>query len=82
MTKWKLQTYCFNLVQDGSRQVSNLWEHKDAEGNSAWDTLQKFSAEGWELVTVTPIVVLNSGQTGQLLYTFKAPIEVEPQAKG
>ncbi len=84
MTKWEY-TACvghIRQVSPGERSYSVLaqfiWTHKDKSGKTVWDTVQDFGKEGWELVSVTPIVESGSAgfaHTEDLLYTFKRPIE-------
>ena len=71
MTKWTLAAYLSgNIINDATR----LWGQKDKKtGKSNWDDLKDMAAEGWELVSITPIEM--RAYTSQLLYTFKRPIE-------
>ena len=63
---------------------SIIWTEKNKDtGKSIWDQLQEFAAQGWELVSVTPLAggtSINGGGAGTtiLLYTFKRPKEELP----
>ncbi|MCX6083292.1 MAG: DUF4177 domain-containing protein [Chloroflexi bacterium] len=78
ITRWQLQTHAVNIVKVGFTvpeiNPTFIWERKDKEGKTDWDKLNKLANDGWELVSVTPIVTAHSGQTFQLLYTFKRPL--------
>lgn len=56
---------------------SQIWTHKDKAGQTVWDSIKALGQEGWELVSVAPIVDNNADQsfTTYLLYTFKRPLE-------
>ncbi len=77
MTHWELAVYYASIEGGGftlNVDPSLLWTRKDKKsGMSAWDQLNEMAAEGWELVSVTPIAASSSGTTYQLLYTFKRP---------
>ncbi len=83
MTKWELATYSVKILTGERSDPSYVWTKKDEETDkSAWDNLTKMAAEGWELVSVTPISSLTIfayeyrdvvTPTYYLLYTFKRP---------
>ena len=79
VTRWHLWAHVVNIAKSNFA-VTNvdpafIWSIKDKEGRTEWDKLQQFAADGWELVSVTPIVSAPaSSQTYTLLYTFKRPI--------
>ncbi len=77
MTKWELRTWPVNITKPGLPAHSDpyvVWTDYDKEGKTAWDRFLTFADEGWELVSVTPIITTAQlGITGVLLYTFKRP---------
>ena len=76
MPKWQIHTYlsCELLSLPIKVNASLVWTRKDKNtGKTDFDKLQELSAQGWELVSVTPITF--TGSTRELLYTFKRPIE-------
>ena len=79
LTRWELLSYAVNITQPSltHAHVDPMFtlSQKDKDGKTDWDQLQKFAAEGWELVSVTPIATTSAtNQTFLLLYTFKRPI--------
>jgi hypothetical protein len=77
MTKWELSSYYKSIrAIDGSYVGSDpsvIWTNKDKKtGKTSWDELKAMAADGWELVSVTPIAAGASG-TDYLPYTFKRP---------
>lgn len=80
ITRWELKMRTVDITEFSLLGVTTVdpklvWKGKDKEGRSDWDKLKGLAAEGWELVSVTPITVApNSGQTFTLLYTFKRPL--------
>jgi hypothetical protein len=79
MTKWELKTFYTTrlLVKQNQAWVVDptvLWTVNDENyGRPDMDILKEYASEGWELVTVTPII--SNSYTSRLLYTFKRPIE-------
>ncbi len=69
--------------------VANVWDdngyRRHTDGSTQRDTRQKvnivnqYGQKGWELISITPISFVISGkeigQTEELLFTFKRPIE-------
>jgi hypothetical protein len=75
MQKWEISSFVTNQVGEmWKMHVENIWNNKFETGKSDWDELKKMASEGWELVSVTPIANVN-GNTTQLLFIFKRPIE-------
>jgi hypothetical protein len=80
VTRWELKSEAVNIVKSGfvgpsTVDPSFMWTEKDKQGHTQWEKLQKFAAEGWELVSVTPVTTAPaSSQTFTLLYTFKRPL--------
>lgn len=71
MQKWELHLQTAWINKHTS--ASDIWTEKDKKtGKTAWDLLQAAAAEGWELVSVTP--VNHSGFTGEILFSFKRPL--------
>jgi len=84
MQKWEYRMITRNITDKGNTRNSDaafLWDprHKDEKGKTAFDTICQCGKEGWELVAVTPVAtdfgVSSGGQTSQLLFTFKRPVE-------
>ena len=77
MTQWQLYTKYVSIYSKGisGLEPSLLWTRKDPKtGKTDWDELTALAAEGWELVSVTPIAdEASGGRTRLLLYTFKRP---------
>lgn len=75
MTKWKLYTYCVDIIKNVNCDPALIWTQKDEKtGETVWEELNKLAADGWELVSVSPLAV-PPGTTGYILYTFKRPQE-------
>jgi hypothetical protein len=79
VTRWQLWTHAVNITKANFASVtidpSFVWTVKDKEGKTEWEKLQKLAADGWELISVTPIASVTSlGHTTTLLYTFKRPL--------
>lgn len=83
MVKWQMAFHMVTLEVGNipAPQVSDLWNVKDKNGQTTHDKLQKLAADGWELVSVTPIQAVKQSilagvfpYTHQLLFTFKRPI--------
>ncbi len=76
MTKWELEIYLSPHIDVSVNEyLYSLWEERDTKtGKRVGEDLQYMAAEGWELVSVTPITN-NNGATIRLLYTFKRPVE-------
>ncbi|MDO4161216.1 MAG: DUF4177 domain-containing protein [Prevotellaceae bacterium] len=71
---WEYKTiYVHNTHQNARQGEVEFKSHKDAE------TLNRYGREGWELVTVTPIVAEPMGNnrtyTQMLVYTFKRRLQ-------
>jgi hypothetical protein len=84
MHKWEYRMVTQDITDKGSTRYSDaalLWDprNKDDKGKTAFDTLRDCGKEGWELVAVTPVAtdfgVSSGGQTSQVLFTFKRPLE-------
>ena len=78
-TRWELLSYAINITQPSLTHAhvdpTFTLSLKDKDGKTEFDQLQQFAAEGWELVSVTPIATASAtNQTFLLLYTFKRPI--------
>jgi uncharacterized protein DUF4177 len=79
VTRWEIWAHPVNITKVNFASIevepALIWTRKDKEGRTEWDKLQKFAADGWELVSVTPIVTAsNLSHTSTLLYTFKRPV--------
>jgi hypothetical protein len=80
ITRWELKSEPVSIMKSGfvsppTVDPSFMWTEKDKQGHTQWENLQKLAAEGWELVSVTPITTApNHSQTFTLLYTFKRPL--------
>lgn len=63
--------------------ITKMWEVRGPDGLTDWDRLQNMGKDGWELVSILPVV----GQSGlvavavttQVIFTFKRRA---PQAQG
>jgi hypothetical protein len=82
MQKWEY-TYLYQDIIKSTGLLgsfvspSEIWEKKDKDGNTASMNIEKSGKEGWELVSVTPIIA-DYGQgsrTKCLFFTFKRPVE-------
>lgn len=73
MTQWELATKYVKVGVFTGCDPRKIWQNKDPMGKSAWDELQAMAAEGWELVSVTPLAE-SYGHTAFILYTFKRPV--------
>ncbi|MEI6133015.1 MAG: hypothetical protein WCQ41_09375 [Bacillota bacterium] len=53
--------------------------NKNNEGKTAIEIINEAGLKGWELVSVSPLATMigdyYAGVTGELLFTFKRPIE-------
>jgi len=80
MQNWKYHFYYTSIVDEGlgcGTSVEWIWKkHKDQQ-SPAMDDIQKIGTDGWELISVTPISTMagNAGQTREILFTFKKPID-------
>ena len=79
ITRWQIMTHPVDITKFNFASVEVdpgfIWTRKDKDGRTEWDKLQQLSTEGWELVSVTPIVTAsNLSHTSKLLYTFKRPM--------
>ena len=73
MDNWDIKifvAYNATVSEDGDT-AKNLWLVKGKDGKSEFDLLRDQSAEGWELISTTPIN--RDGNTHQVLFTFKQP---------
>ena len=78
-TRWQLWSHVVSITKANFRTVTvdpaHVWTIKDKEGRTEWDKLQQFAADGWELVSVTPITTTTTtSYTSTLLYSFKRPL--------
>lgn len=74
MTKWELASYVAHGGMIGPIDISSLYTNKDKKtGKTAWNDLTDMAADGWELVSVTPISL--GGTTTSVLFSFKRPQE-------
>lgn len=74
MPGWEITARVVDVVQHGGPFPYKIWRDKHPEtGKSDWDDLKQLSADGWELVGITPITVTTS-ITKYLMYTFKRPL--------
>ena len=79
LTRWELKSRVVSIAQSNFAVTTVdpqlMWKRKDKEGQTDWEKLKQLAADGWELVSVTPIVTSpTSSQTFELLYTFKRPL--------
>ncbi len=83
MQKWEYLLYRCDILnfQDSFwgrefSDVSKIWANQP---NSDLDRIKELGKAGWELVSVTPVVTTRYGDgssaTGQILFSFKRPIE-------
>jgi len=73
---WEYKTiYVHNTHPNAKQGEVEFKSHKDAEN------LNKYGREGWELVTVTPVIAESMGNnrtyTQMLVYTFKRRLQVK-----
>ena len=77
--RWEYMMRTDKLAGGSSPYASSLWSESDKKGKSAFDYVSELGAQGWELVSVCPIVATSWGgqytQTDHLLFTFKRPVE-------
>lgn len=71
---WEYKTIYFHNTHPNAKQGEvEFKSHKDAEN------LNKYGREGWELVTVTPVIAESMGNnrtyTQMLVYTFKRRLQ-------
>lgn len=71
---WEYKTiYVHNTHPNAKQGEVEFKFHKDAEN------LNKYGREGWELITVTPVIVESMGNnrtyTQMLVYTFKRRLQ-------
>lgn len=76
MTQWELTARLVSVLDD--KRVNTLfperiWTLKDKTGTTDWEEICGLAADGWELISITPITQV--GLTIYLLYTFKRPIQ-------
>jgi len=76
MAKWELSSYIAGHLSTHTSGVdaTKVWTIKHPDEKTNWDKLLDLAAEGWELVSV-PSITDHQGETTQLLYTFKRPLE-------
>lgn len=55
-------------------QSPSIWTVKNDEGKTDYDKIKEYGLQGWELVSATP-VSYSSGETNEILFTFKRQIE-------
>lgn len=77
--RWQLKSHVVDIAKVNFASVevdpTFIWTRKDKEGRTEWDKLNQFAGEGWELVSVTPIVTSPASSAAfSLLYTFKRPM--------
>lgn len=77
--KWDYLTYTFTFKKRFASVSSGdelLETSKD--GRIPIEIIKQFGQEGWELISVTPLVCTSGsgvgGRTSELLFTFKRPI--------
>lgn len=73
---WEYKTIYFHNTHPNAKQGEvEFKSHKDAEN------LNKYGREGWELVTVTPVIAETIGNnrtyTQMLVYTFKRRLQTK-----
>lgn len=74
MIQWELAKYTAFLAHGLHKfNVNDLDLKHPQTGKSLWDDLKSMAAQGWELVSVTPISGPEADCTTRLLYTFKRP---------
>jgi hypothetical protein len=59
------------LATEPTISATSLFD-KDEDGNSDWDSICQLGDEGWEMIGLSPITVLE-GSTAELLFVFKRP---------
>lgn len=80
MTKWELKYFALQIklglggIIPGIDPIKALGKKGDG-GKSPEDELAEMAAQGWELVSVTPIVNSANPYTTHLLFTLKRPLE-------
>jgi len=87
MARWEIKFYVHTDMIDKqsygigtpAHSAASLWNNKHKDGESSFDVLQECANNGWELVSVTPIVCIlasnGSFPTGELLFSFKRQID-------
>lgn len=77
MTKWEIafQTSLYLETHEGASgpDIADLWNSYDANGMTTFENVKQISEDGWELVSVMPVMI--RGETRQVLFTFKRPIQ-------
>ena len=73
---WEYKTiYVHNTHPNAKQGEVEFKSHKDAEN------LNKYGREGWELITVTPVIAETMGNnrtyTQMLVYTFKRRLQAK-----
>jgi hypothetical protein len=72
MTKWDYHALATHIAES----VAEIWENKFDDGLTAFDRIARRGEEGWELMSVCPIVA--NASTRQILFVFRRPRVVEP----
>ena len=71
VTKWDYHALATYIAES----AAEVWEKRFEDGQTAFDRVAGRGEEGWELVSVCPI--LSNGSTRQLLFVFKRPRRVK-----
>jgi hypothetical protein len=79
LTRWELKSRVVSIAESNFAVTTVdpklMWKRKDKEGQTDLEKLKQLAADGWELVSVTPLVTCPaSSQPFELLYTFKRPL--------
>ena len=75
MPKWELSSVrCTSILAHSRVDAAHIWKWRDPRtGKTEWDLAQEKAAQGWELVSVTPVEA--AGNTIELLFVFKRLVE-------
>lgn len=78
MQKWKYHFYYTSIEIDSmTSSTTMIWNKRENQQSPAVDDIQNLGTDGWELISVTPISTAagRPGQTREILFTFKKPID-------
>ncbi len=71
VTRWDYHA----IVTYITESAAEVWEKEHEDGRTVFDRIARRGEEGWELVSVCPIV--SNGSTRQLFFVFRRPRIVE-----